>query len=276
MSAPRPASDPGQRPIERPVERAEGSASEIVAEPPQGSSFRRKLAEGPNSIAARQDRYSGAENDQPAFEEEPVASDFRDPLSDEASAQIGSDFHGDPLGEHDSTPFDDEFENAFEDAGYEDADESQFAYRAPFTGRRNPVKMWTLAAAIFALMASGTVVAVNYYGLPDWLPFSRANFGVGKPDLVLNFPKAEQGEVEVQPGVEIFQVRGSIDNVGRESLAVPQLVIVFTDAAGKRVFSKVIVPAKDTLAPGESLKVTEGVSGYPDAAKKAGIGWAPN
>lgn len=236
-------------------------------DPPTRSTIRRKLSGEQEHAPLSGEADAAADDTGSELEDGALSSAFRDPLGDEfpdGSAQEGE-----------TSPFDDDFEAAFEDRDYEEDEISQFAYRAPFTARHNPIKMWTIAAVTFALMATGTVFAVNYYGLPDWLPFNRPTFGVGNPDLVLNFAEADQREVEVQPGVEIFQVRGSIENTGQETASVPRLVIVFKDEAGAAVFSKAIVPAKDELAPGESLNVTEGISGYPETAITAGIGWLP-
>ncbi|MEO0690315.1 MAG: thioredoxin, partial [Pseudomonadota bacterium] len=108
-----------------------------------------------------------------------------------------------------------------------DDDVSQFEYRAPFTARRNPLKMWTIAAALFAVIACGTVVAVNRLGVPSGLPFNRPTFGIGKPDLVLAFPAAQQGKETLDSGVDIFRVRGTITNVGAETVAVPRMIVVF-------------------------------------------------
>ncbi|MEL6486495.1 MAG: thioredoxin [Pseudomonadota bacterium] len=204
----------------------------------------------------------------------------------EAAPQADLTAQSDPLAEgnaedaaadyiHDATPFDDDYEATFDESDYTEDEVSQFEYRAPFTTRRNPLRMWTAAAAIFALMALGTVAAVNFYGLPEWAPFNRPTFGIGKPDLVLNFAEAQQREETLENGVEIFRIRGSITNVGSQSVSVPQLVIVFKDTDGRAVFSKSIVPAKSALAPGESLNVVEGISGYPAGAETVGIGWAP-
>ena len=136
--------------------------------------------------------------------------------------------------------------------------------------------MWSLAAGVFAVMAAATIGAVNYYGLPEGLPFSRPTFGIGKPDLVLEFPESEQRTEILPTGVEVFRVRGAVTNAGSASRSVPRLVVVFEDERGREVFSKIIVPAKNELAPGESLNVTEAVSGYPSGAYKARLGWAPN
>lgn len=169
-------------------------------------------------------------------------------------------------------------EPPFEDEPGEDDEVSQFDYRAPFTRRRNTLKMWTIAAAIFAALATGTVVAVNYSGLPlpDWLPLQRPTFGIGEPGLELDFPRPEQRSETLESGEKIFRVRGTISNTARETIAVPNLLVVFIDGRDRAVGDWVVVPAKRELAPGESVNVTEAIANIPPGAAFADIGWAPN
>ena len=157
----------------------------------------------------------------------------------------------------------------------DDSEYSQFGYSAPFTRRRNTTKMWTIAAAIFAALATGTIVAANYYGLPDWAPFTRPTFGIGKPGLELNFPPEENRSETLDNGEAIFRVRGTINNSARETLAVPNLLVVFRDERDRQVAIWEVAPAKNELAPGESLNVTEAIADIPPAAVFAEIGWAP-
>lgn len=167
----------------------------------------------------------------------------------------------------------------FDNDGDDDDDEdggSQFDYRAPFTPRRNTLRMWTLAAALFAVLATGTVVAVNYYGLPDWVPLSRPTFGIGQPGLELDFPKSEQRKEALENGETIFRVRGTITNTARETLSVPSLLVVFSDERERKVGDWVVVPAKRQLAPGETVTVTEAIANIPRGAVVADLGWAPN
>ena len=175
-------------------------------------------------------------------------------------------------------PAADEPDPPFDETYDEDEDEggSQFGYRAPFTRRRNTARMWTIAAVIFALMAAGTIAAVNYYGVPDWVPISRPTFGVGQPGLELDFPEAEQRKEELPSGETIFQVRGTITNTARESLAVPDLLVVFSDARQREVGDWVVAPSKRKLAPGEAVTVTEAIANIPPGATAAALGWAPN
>jgi hypothetical protein len=168
-------------------------------------------------------------------------------------------------------------EEEFAGTGSDEKDEvSRFEYRAPFTARRNPAKMWTLAVTIFALLAAGTAVAVNVYGLPEFAPFSRPTFGIGKRDLALAFDPAEQRIETLDSGERIYRVRGTISNEGRERLNVPDLLIVFRDRNDELIKNWVVVPAKRELAPGETLNVTEAIADVPQAARVAEVGWAPS
>ncbi len=169
----------------------------------------------------------------------------------------------------DDTPFENEGEG-------EDDGGSQFDYRAPFTRRRNTLRMWTLAAALFAAVATGLVVAVNYYGLPEWVPISRPTFGVSRPGLEFNFPKTQQRKETLENGETIFQVRGTITNNGRETLDVPQVLVVFKDKRERNIGDWLVVPPQRRLAPGEKLTVTEAIRDIPVDAAEAALGWAPN
>lgn len=155
----------------------------------------------------------------------------------------------------------------------DDADDgSQFDYRAPFTRRRNTLKMWTFAAALFAAMALAATYAVNHYGLPDWLPIEHPTFGIGRPgldlDIELTPEKLPNGEV-------ILQVRGTISNTARESLDVPLLLVAFSDGRERKIGEWPVEPARRRLAPGEIVTVTEAIADIPPGAKFSEIGWAP-
>ncbi|WP_301750663.1 zinc-ribbon domain-containing protein [uncultured Erythrobacter sp.] len=176
-----------------------------------------------------------------------------------------------PIAIADDTP-----DPPFADDEDEEDGGSQFGYRAPFTRRRNTLRMWTLAAMLFAAMVLGTIVAVNYYGLPEWVPISRPTFGVSRPGLELDFPPAEQKKKMLETGEEIFGVRGTITNNGRESLDVPNLLVVFSDRRDRNIGDWPVTPAKRRLAPGETITVTQAITNIPPGAAKAAIGWAPN
>lgn len=152
---------------------------------------------------------------------------------------------------------------------------SQFDYQPPFRPRRNPLKLWTAAAAIFAVLALGSVVAVNFLGLPDWVPVNRPTFAMGQPGLVLEFPEDQQDRRALPNGTEFFGATGTIKNTGRETRRVPPLLIVLRDQRDRIVFDWVVEPPQSSLAPGESMTINEAVTDVPKSAKFAEIGWKP-
>lgn len=153
---------------------------------------------------------------------------------------------------------------------------SQFNSEPPFRPRRNPLKVWTAAGAIFAVITLGTIGAVSYYGPPDWLPVSRSTFAVGQPDLVLDFPADQQDRRTLPDGSEFFSASGKVTNVGRETTNVPSILIVMRDERERIVFSWEVPPPQAKLAPGEDMTINEVMTDVPKSAKFAEIGWKPS
>jgi hypothetical protein len=152
---------------------------------------------------------------------------------------------------------------------------SQFDYSPPFRPRRNYVKLWTWAAGIFAILALGTVVAANTFGLPSWMPVDRPLFAVAEPDLELEFPVEEQERRTLPNGTEYFGARIIVTNTARETRDVPPILIVLRDGRERIVFSWEVTPPQASLAPGESMTINEAMTDVPRSAVFADIGWAP-
>jgi predicted Zn finger-like uncharacterized protein len=154
-------------------------------------------------------------------------------------------------------------------------DRSSFAHEPPFRPRLNKLKLWTWAAAVFAVVALAAIGAVAWYGLPDWMPLARQTFAEAQPDLVLDFPANRQDRRTLPNGTEFFGASGTVTNVGRSRRAVPTILIVLRDAHERIVYSWEVAPAKRQLAPGESVSVNEAVTDVPKSARIAEIGWKP-
>lgn len=159
---------------------------------------------------------------------------------------------------------------------YPEESYSRFEREPPFRPRRNVLRLWTYAAAIFAAFAMGAVFAVSYWGLPDWVPISRPTFGLGQSDLVLDFPPGEQDRRQLPNGTEYFGASGTVTNVGKITRNLPPILIVLRDGRDRIVYSWEIAPPQRTLAPGESVTINEAVTDVPKAAKFAEIGWKPS
>ncbi|AKH43792.1 putative Zn finger-like uncharacterized protein [Altererythrobacter atlanticus] len=153
---------------------------------------------------------------------------------------------------------------------------SRFDSAPPFRGRRNVLKLWTWAAAIFAMLAAGTVIAASYWGLPDWVPVSRSSFALGPSDLQLDFPAEQQERRQLPNGTEFFGASGTITNTGSETRNVPPILIQLRDEQNRIVYSWEVIPPKNTLAPGETISVNEAVTDIPRRARYAEIGWKPS
>lgn len=159
----------------------------------------------------------------------------------------------------------------------EEADDvSPFDSEPPFRSRRNPLRLWTAAGIAFALIATATVVAVSYWGLPDWVPVSRPTFAAANSDLVLEFPPDQQDRRTLPNGTEFYGASGTVTNTGRETVDVPSILIVMRDARERIVYSWEVAPPQPTLAPGEELRIDEAVTDVPKSAKFAEFGWKPS
>lgn len=161
------------------------------------------------------------------------------------------------------------------DGSYFDEGRSSFEFEPPFRPRRNRLRMWTIAAVLFALVALGAVAAVARFGLPDWMPLARTTFAEAQPDLVLDFPPNRQDRRTLPNGTEFFGASGTVTNVGQTRRAVPTILIVLRDARERIVYSYEVAPPKRVLAPGESVTVNEAVTDVPKSARVAEIGWKP-
>ena len=149
----------------------------------------------------------------------------------------------------------------------------QFDPEPPFRKRRNPLRLWTWAAAIFALFAAATIFAVSYWGLPDWVPVTRPVFAVGQPELQLDFPIEQQDKRQLPNGTEYFEVNGTITNISSTAQRVPPILVILRDARDRIVYSWEVVPPQRSLGPGESIGVNQAMTDVPRSARSAEIGW---
>lgn len=156
-----------------------------------------------------------------------------------------------------------------------DDDYSQFDYSPPFRPRRNPARMWTIAAAVFALVSLGMVVTVARYGLPSWVPVARPMFAQEQQGLKLDFPEKQQGLRELEDRTWFFEANGTVTNVSQTSLKVPVILVVLRDSRDQVVYTGQIAPPKRTLGPGEVMPISQALVPVPRNAAKAQYGWKP-
>ena len=154
-------------------------------------------------------------------------------------------------------------------------DYSRFAYEPLFRPRRNPARMWTIAAVLFAVVALGAVAATAWFGLPSWMPFAHTLFAEDQPGLTLDFPAKMQGQRPLSDQTWFFEANGTVSNVSQSARSVPAILAVLKDARGRIVFTAELHSPKRVLAPGESVSINEALVSVPKAAVKAEFGWKP-
>jgi len=145
---------------------------------------------------------------------------------------------------------------------------SHFAYEPPFNPRRNPAKLWTVAAIAFAIIVAAIGGAISYFGMPK---FGISNVGE-EPDLtiVLN----ENLELnERADGTPYFIASGSIVNPTGITQDVPEMLVTLRDSTGRPVYSWKMKPKTRSLAPGAKIDFSEARLDVPLAAKQISVGW---
>lgn len=148
--------------------------------------------------------------------------------------------------------------------------QSHFAHEPPFRPRRNPAKLWTMAAVAFALLVASGGGAVWYYGVPN----IGMNLGMAgaEPDLkiILN----ENLELnEREDGTPFFIASGSIVNPTSRAQRVPEMLVTLKDSGGRPVYSWKMKAKVRSLAPGAKVDFSEARLDVPQAAAQITVGW---
>lgn len=156
-----------------------------------------------------------------------------------------------------------------------DSDYSSFAHEPPFRPRRNPARMWTIAAALFAVVALGAAAAAAWYGLPAWVPFAQSRFAEEQVGLKLDFPDKRQALRQLPDQTWFFEANGTVTNLSQSARSIPPILVVLTDARGREVFMQEITAPKRVLAPGESVAINQALVNVPKATSHSQFGWKP-
>lgn len=139
-------------------------------------------------------------------------------------------------------------------------------YEAPIKPRRNPAKLWTMAAVAFFVVVSVAGGALAYFGAPSW----AVNLGLGTrgDEEGLNFYLPKPPERRNLPtGEEYFAFSARILNDSNHELPVPPVVVELRDDQGRLVFSWMTKADKARLKPNEEARVSESRLDIPKNAR---------
>ncbi|WP_420606651.1 zinc-ribbon domain-containing protein [Novosphingopyxis sp.] len=157
-------------------------------------------------------------------------------------------------------------------ARYGDRDDtrrSSFAHEPPFRPRRNPARLWTIAAVVFALLIGAAGTAIWQSGMFE----EGMGFAADQPALEIVLDR-QQDRQTLTDGTEYFAASGTIINSSAIEQRVPPLLVVLKDAQGRAVFSWTMKPPVRSLAPGGKAEFNEAKLDVPRAATELEIGWA--
>lgn len=169
----------------------------------------------------------------------------------------------------------------YADAGYQQGyadyeDTSRFDHQPLLAPRRNPARMWTIAASLFAVVSVAAIGATAWYGLPDWMPFAKPTFAQGQPGLKLDFPRDQQDRYALPDGTWFFGANGTVTNTSAQSRSVPGILIILRDSRGIIVHTAEVRSPKRVLGPGESVDIREALVPVPRSGVRAEFGWKPS
>ncbi|MGB5722920.1 MAG: zinc-ribbon domain-containing protein [Parasphingorhabdus sp.] len=149
---------------------------------------------------------------------------------------------------------------------------SSFAHEPPFKPRRNPAKLWTIAAIAFAAIVLASGAALYIFGPPQWI--SEYQFASAEETPLLIELSAKQDRRTLPDGTEYFAASGTIINPTTSDQTVPPMLVILRDAGGRIVYSwKMKAPAQ-SLAPGAKINFNEAKLDVPRAASQLEVGWA--
>lgn len=148
---------------------------------------------------------------------------------------------------------------------------SQFVHEPPFKPRRNPAKLWTIAAIAFATAIAALAGAVWYFGVP----IGGFDAGLDEPDLTIqttpNLSLQYRGD-----GTPFFIASGSIANPTSRAQRIPNMKVTLKDASDRAVYSWTLKPKTRNIAPGGIVSFSEAQLDVPRSARKISIVWVLN
>lgn len=137
--------------------------------------------------------------------------------------------------------------------------------------RRNPAKLWTIAAIVVAVLMAGAVFAIQYFGLPQI--GEKIGLPVQSGDALSLDGDAERRRLA--SGNELLEVRGEIVNRTGEVQRVPQIRAELKDAQGRVVYTWSIAPPVRELQPSGRVAFTSANVDVPRGGSTVSLTFGP-
>jgi len=148
------------------------------------------------------------------------------------------------------------------DTREEPASYETFAPEPPFRARRNPARMWTVAAIVAALLMLAAVAAISYWGVPG-----LGIAGAQESQLTLKTTRDPERTM-LESGNELVTVYGEVINPTDKVQRVPPIRAELWDERRRPLYSWTISPPVTELAPGGRTNFNSAVVDVPANVKK--------
>lgn len=165
---------------------------------------------------------------------------------------------------------DNRFDDIYAGAPASEVEESDYSLAPATKPRRNPLKLWTYAAAAFCLIVAAAGGALYYFGAPSWMVAMGIVPDEGDPDLLFYLSKPAERR-KLPTGEEYFAFGARIVNSGAQALPVPPVLVQLRDRQNRLVFSWTTKADKSRLKPGEEASINESRIDIPKNAENLSL-----
>jgi hypothetical protein len=145
-----------------------------------------------------------------------------------------------------------------------------FAHQPPFRPRRNPAKLWTIAAVVAAALMLLATASIAVFGVPrfgDDLGLART----GSPLKITGKPERQA----LASGNDLLTVTGLITNPTDQVQKVPPIKAELRDVSKRAVYSWAISPPVAELQPHQSVPFNTAEVDVPEGARELHLSFGP-
>lgn len=147
-----------------------------------------------------------------------------------------------------------------------------YEHRPAARVRRNPLRGWTIVAAVAGLLMLAAVGLIAWLGAPGLLNRVGLALGPTQSPLLIKDNPIERRELE--NGSELFAVSGRVSNPSPERQRVPDIRAGLRDAQGRLVYGWTITPQQRTLPPGGTIDFNSAKLDVPANSKRLELSFA--
>lgn len=157
--------------------------------------------------------------------------------------------------------------------GYAHDAPDPFAHEPPFKPRRNPAKMWTIAAVAAFLLLGGAIAGLAAFG-GDLGARMGLTASLGASPLDVQLVRAPERRT-LATGHELLSITGRIVNLSDREQGVPDVLAELRNAQGAVVYNWTIPAPINSLPARERVEFNSAEIDIPQGAEELNLKLAP-